>query len=87
MRLVRYVKIGALNPEVMGHIGDSIDKEIFAECKLIVDDIEGVVTRLLTKHKKYILAIGDSLLKNDTITYDEICNILPARLEDSTYID
>ena len=80
-------KIGALNPEVMGHIGDSMDKEIFAECKLIVDDIEGVVTRLLTKYKKYILAIGDSLLKNDTITYDEICNILPARLENSTYID
>ena len=65
----------------------SMDKEIFIECKQIVDDIEGTVTKLLTKHKKYILAVGDSLLKNDTITYEEICNILPSRLESSTYID
>tara|TARA_B100000963_G_scaffold225504_1_gene196710 strand:- start:1117 stop:2658 length:1542 start_codon:yes stop_codon:yes gene_type:complete len=79
-------KIGALNPDVMGKIGENINDEIFQECKNITDKIEKFVIDTLTKHKGYVKAIAKSLLKNETITYEEINKILPRKLENSLKI-
>ena len=43
-------------------------------------------SKYLTKHKSYIKEIATSLLKNETILYSEIKNILPDTLEDSSEI-
>ena len=79
-------KIGALNPDVMGKIGENMNDEIFQECKNITDKIENFVIETLTKHKNYVKAIAKSLLKNETITYEEINKILPRKLENSLKI-
>ena len=76
-------KIGALNPNSMGQIGENMNDSMFDECKLITDKIENFVIETLTKHKEYVKAIAKSLLKNETITYKEINEILPKDLEDS----
>ena len=79
-------KIGALNPDAMGKIGENMNDEIFQECKNITDKIENFVIETLTKHKNYVKAIAKSLLKNETITYEEINKILPRKLENSLKI-
>ena len=42
--------------------------------------------KYLTKHKSYIKEIATSLLKNETILYSKIKEILPEELEDSSEI-
>jgi cell division protease FtsH len=79
-------KIGALNPDAMGKIGENMNDDIFQECKNITDKIENFVIETLTKHKNYVKAIAKSLLKNETITYEEINKILPRKLENSLKI-
>ena len=79
-------KIGALNPDAMGKIGENMNDEIFQECKNITDKIENFVIETLTKHKNYVKAIAKSLLRNETITYEEINKILPRKLENSLKI-
>jgi ATP-dependent Zn protease len=37
----------------------------------------------LKKHKKHVVKMAQELLKNETIVYEEIKSILPARLENS----
>jgi len=76
-------KIGALNPNSMGQIGENMNDAMFDECKLITDKIENFVISTLTTHKEYVISIANSLLKNETITYKEINEILPKDLEDS----
>ena len=76
-------KIGALNPNSMGQIGENMNDSMFDECKLITDKIENFVISTLTTHKEYVISIANSLLKNETITYKEINEILPKDLEDS----
>ena len=79
-------KIGALNPNSMGQIGDNMNDAMFDECKNITDKIEEFVIRTLTDNKTHVVALAKSLLKNETITYKEINELLPTELENSLKI-
>ena len=78
--------LGPLNPNVMGALVDTLDHKIMEQCNQIVKHIESQTMKYLTKHKSYIKEIATSLLKNETILYSEIKNILPDTLEDSSEI-
>ena len=79
-------KIGALNPNSMGQIGDNMNDAMFDECKNITDKIEEFVIETLTENKTHVVALAKSLLKNETITYEEINELLPTELENSLKI-
>ena len=77
--------VGPLNPTIMG-ISDNISSDIMEQCKKIVDTIEKQTLKILTEYKNYIIEIGTSLLKNETILYDDIQKILPNNLENNKEI-
>mgnify|MGYP001234457482 CR=1 FL=1 len=77
--------IGPLNPNIMG-ISENISCDIIEHCKKTVNSIEKQTIKLLTVHKNYIIEIGTSLLKNETILYKDIQKILPKNLENSKEI-
>ena len=79
-------KIGPLNVEEMGDIGKAVSGNVMERCKTIIDEIEEQTLTLLKKYKKYMKKIADSLLKNETITYKEIKNLIPKNLENSVEI-
>ena len=56
------------------------------QCKKIVDTIEKQTSKILTEYKNYIIEIGTSLLKNETILYKDIQKILPMELENNKEI-
>ena len=76
-------EIGPLNPEYMGVIGENIASSVFSECKVMVEVIDEFTFSVLKKHKKHVVKMAQELLKNETIVYEEIKSILPARLENS----
>jgi len=76
-------EIGPLNPEYMGVIGENIANSVFSECKVMVEIIDEFTFSVLKKHKKHVVKMAQELLKNETIVYEEIKSILPARLENS----
>jgi ATP-dependent Zn protease len=49
----------------------------------MVDEIEEFTFSVLKKHKKLIVSMAKDLLKNETIVYDRIKELLPSRLENS----
>jgi cell division protease FtsH len=80
-------EIGPLNPQYMGVIGENIAESVFAQCKIMVDEIEAFTFSTLKKHKKLIEKVAKDLLKNETIVYDRIKELLPNRLENSLKCD
>ena len=80
-------EIGPLNPQYMGVIGENIAESVFAQCKIMVDEIEAFTFSTLKKHKKLIEKVAKDLLKNETIVYDRIKELLPRRLENSLECD
>ena len=76
-------EIGPLNPQYMGVIGENITDSVFSQCKIMVDEIEEFTFSVLKKHKKLIVSMAKDLLKNETIVYDRIKELLPHRLENS----
>ena len=79
-------KIGALNPDVMGIIGENISENMMENCKEIVDNIEKQTIEILEAHKSYMIKIAKLLLKKETITYQEIKSIVPKKLCNSCII-
>ena len=77
--------IGPINPNIMG-ISENISCDIIEHCKIIVNKIEKLTINLLSVNKNYIIEIGTSLLKNETILYKDIQKILPKNLENSKEI-
>lgn len=75
--------IGPLNPEVMGAVGRNLSEESFEECKQIMAEIEDYVFKTLKKHKKYIKSIAELLLKEETINYKQIKELVPEKLENT----
>jgi cell division protease FtsH len=75
--------IGPLNPEVMGAVGRNLSEESFEECKQIMAEIEDYVLKTLKKHKKYIKSIAELLLKEETINYKQIKELVPEKLENT----
>jgi len=53
----------------------------------MVDEIEAFTFSTLKKHKKLIEKMAKDLLKNETIVYDRIKELLPSRLENSLECD
>jgi len=80
-------EIGPLNPQYMGVIGENIAESVFTQCKVMVDDIEHFTFAILKKHKKLIEKIAADLLKNETIIYNRIKELLPSKLENSVNCD
>jgi len=54
---------------------------------IMVDEIEAFTFSTLKKHKKLIEKMAKDLLKNETIVYDRIKELLPSRLENSLECD
>ena len=75
--------IGPLNPEVMGAVGRNLSEESFEECKQIMAEIEDYVFKTLKKHKKYVKSIAELLLKEETINYKQIKELVPEKLENT----
>ena len=76
-------KVGPLNPSVMGKVGENLSNDMFEECRIIVDNIESFVIKVLKKNKKYVKSIATDLLKNETINYKRILDLIPKRLENT----
>ena len=79
--------IGPLNPDAMGSIGRNLSNESFEECKNIMCNIEDFVLKTLKKHKKYMKLIAELLLKDETINYEQIKEIVPEKLENSLTVN
>jgi len=79
-------KMGPLNVEIMGQLGDKLSSDVLTECKNIIEKIETQVISVLNKYKKYINQIGKELIKKETISYADIKKILPNKLENSLII-
>jgi len=79
-------KLGALNPNVMDLLGKKLSDEIFIDCQKIINKIEQITIEYLTENKKYIIKIAKDLLKNETIDYRRIRNLIPKNIENSKEI-
>ena len=62
-------------------------KEIFQECKEIVDQLEKFTIDILTEHLDKVKVIAENLLEYETITYQVIKQLLPDSLENSVTIN
>ena len=47
-------KMGPLNVEIMGQLGDKLSSDVLTECQHIIEKIETQVISVLNKYKKYI---------------------------------
>ena len=79
-------KFGPLNPTCMGKIGENISNDMFAECNIIITKLERFVIQTLEQYKKYMGFIADDLLKNETISFEKILELVPSELQDSIAI-
>jgi ATP-dependent Zn protease len=68
--------IGAINIDAMGNIGKAIGNDIMFRCKYIAEDIEQQTMDLLTKHKKHMIKLAKSLLRNETIVYKDFASLI-----------
>ena len=76
-------EIGPLNPNYMGIIGENLSDDIFNKCKEMINVLETFTLHTLKTHKKYVKALAKDLLRNETIVYARIKEILPNKLENS----
>jgi len=75
--------IGPLNPSYLGIIGENLSDELFQKCQKLVESLELFTFNTLKKHKRHVKSLAADLLKNETIVYDRIKELLPSRLENS----
>jgi len=67
----------------MGDVGKAMSGDFFGECQKIISQVEELVAKTLSEHKEYVKAIANDLLKNETIGYDRIKELVPNELESS----
>jgi len=79
-------KIGPINLNYMGKLGEYTAENVMEQCKTIIDKIEHQVIDILTKHKDYMIKIAQSLLENETIDYKKIQSLVPSELENTELI-
>ena len=75
--------IGPINPGVVDVFSECSSNEIFKQARLIVAELERFTLEILQKHKEYIVAIAQKLLKDETITLRQIKALVPKSLENS----
>ena len=76
-------ELGAINPMFLGLIGENMTESVFLQCKGMVKNLEIFTNDILTKHKELVVKIAEDLLKNETIVYKRIKELLPDDLENS----
>ena len=76
-------ELGAINPMFLGLIGENMSDSVFLQCKVMVEKLELFTNSVLTKHKDLVVAMAEDLLKNETIVYQRIKELLPDDLENS----
>ena len=75
--------IGPINIEHLGDIGKSVSDFVFNECKDMIKKIEEVTEKYLLENKKSLIKIAKDLLKNETIIYKRIKQLMPKNKENS----
>ena len=75
--------IGPLNPSYLGIIGENISDELFQKYQKQVESLELFTFNTLKKYKSHVKCLATDLLKNETIVYARIKELLPSRLENS----
>lgn len=76
-------KIGGINIDILGVIGDKVGKDIFDEVIKLSTTLERFVLKKIKEHKKVVEKIAKYLLSNETIDYSFIKKNIPVDLEDS----
>ena len=76
-------ELGAINPMFLGLIGENMTESVFLQCKVMVEKLELFTNGVLTKHKDLVVTMAEDLLKNETIVYQRIKELLPDDLENS----
>ena len=75
--------IGPLNIEHLGKVGESISNTVYKECQELIKKIEDVTEKYLLEHEELLKKIAKDLLKNETITYKRLKQLLPKKKENS----
>ena len=75
--------IGPINIENLGDVGNSISDYIFKECQEIIKKVEDVTEKYLTENLTSLKKIAKDLLKNETITYKRVKQLMPKSKENS----
>ena len=79
-------KIGPLNLNSMGKLGEYTAETVMKQCKTIIDKIEKQTIDILKTNKDYMIKIAQSLLENETIDYKKIQSLVPSELENTELI-
>ena len=72
---------GAINYDVLSHDNKSMSDEMVTKIKTFVKDMEKFTYQTLVQNKEHIISLGNLLLEKETITYDDVTNLLPKELE------
>ncbi len=70
---------GAINYEILSN--KNISEELIPKIKSFIKDLEKFTFQTLSENKEYIINLGNLLLEKETITYDDVTNVLPKELE------
>ena len=79
-------QLGPINLEVMG-VQNPLGKDLISRCKDMVIDIENQTLDFLKTNQEYVKKLADKLLHDETLTYNQIKQILPLELENSGEIN
>jgi ATP-dependent metalloprotease FtsH len=72
---------GAINYDLLSHDNRSMSEDMIVKIKTFVKDMEKFTYQILSQNKDHIVNLGNLLLEKETITYDDVTNILPKELE------
>ena len=75
--------LGPLNIEHLGKVGKGISDSVYKECQDLIKKIEDVTEKYLIENEKSLKKIAKDLLKNETITYKRIKQLMPKKKENS----
>jgi cell division protease FtsH len=75
--------LGPLNIEHLGKVGKGISDSVYKECQDLIKKIEEVTEKYLIENEKSLKKIAKDLLKNETITYKRIKQLMPKKKENS----
>ena len=68
-------------------VQNPLGKDLISRCKDMVIDIENQTLDFLKTNQEYVKKLADKLLHDETLTYNQIKQILPLELENSGEIN
>ncbi len=72
---------GAVNYDVLSRDNRSLSDDVISKIKTFVKELERFTYQTLLTNKEFVIKLGDLLLDKETITYDDVSDILPKELE------